>query len=331
MKKHYYICYEEIDNNGFAEKLCGAIRNLDIPFEPWIDIDYSSDTEDFYDFIEKAVKNSDGLIFILTPESAKSRNCKKEWQYALVNLKPIIPIRVDTYSELPLRLASREPVDFTIGFEIGLKKLIKKMIWLHTKEGVSETLELAISDARQALRSPDANKILLEEKIKNIKVAIENLKLKSAEIDEQAKKVFSKHVFISYSLKDSVMMKEIKRILMNRGVKIWNDEKVEQGTEDWAKEIQLAIEQSACVVCLLSPDAKDSKWVNRELSYAEIQDIRVFPILIRGDETDAVPIRLVSYQRTNINSNQDIEMQLDKTLSDIAFHLAKIKDVEFAY
>jgi hypothetical protein len=56
---------------------------------------------------------------------------------------------------------------------------------------------------------------------------------------------------------------------------------------------------------LLSPASKDSTWVTREIGYAESYGIRIFPILIRGDQRTFVPLRLTSTQR--IDARQDYQ------------------------
>jgi len=52
------------------------------------------------------------------------------------------------------------------------------------------------------------------------------------------------------------------------GLKVWTDEGISPGTAIWHTSIENAIQNSGCVVVILSPDSKMSEWVIRELIYA---------------------------------------------------------------
>ena len=52
------------------------------------------------------------------------------------------------------------------------------------------------------------------------------------------------------------------------------------------------VKGAGCVIAILSPDAKDSEWVNEELGYAKIRKLRIFTVLARGDESNALPLGL---------------------------------------
>jgi hypothetical protein len=54
---------------------------------------------------------------------------------------------------------------------------------------------------------------------------------------------------------------------------------------------------------ILSPDAEQSTWVGRELAMAETLDKRIFPVLARGSERDAIPFRLMSHQWVDARHN----------------------------
>lgn len=330
MSSHYFICYETSDGIDFADHLYNALCKYDDLPKPWLDTRYSSETEDWHEFIGQTIKTSEGLIFVATPNSTESKVCRVQWQHALVNLKPIIPIRFNAYSDLPFRLQPRTPIEFGASFDTGIENLIKRLRWLRTEEGLRETIELAIVDLKFALRSPSADKIALNDRIAQLQSQADSLHAK-AKLISQATSVQNKHVFISYSHKDADMMQELKRILTKHDLKTWNDEKIKQGDSDWSKNIESAIEQAGCVIALLSPDAKISKWVGLELSYAEIHNIRVFPILLRGNDANAVPIRLISTQRTSLNINDDVETQLNGLIFDLQNYIQSIPKVEFSY
>src|SRR5579871_2459985 len=105
-----------------------------------------------------------------------------------------------------------------------------------------------------------------------------------------------KHIFISYSRADTPVMQRIAQALRDSAIKVWTDEKLTPGTADWQSSIQKAIEAAGAVVVLLSPDAKESEWVGRELTYAQMRKLMVMPVLVRGDAVNAVPFQIVNSQ-----------------------------------
>ncbi len=101
-----------------------------------------------------------------------------------------------------------------------------------------------------------------------------------------------KHIFLSYSHEDIDFMRRLRADLRAEGLDVWTDkQRLEPGTQMWS-EIEKAIESAGCMVVILSPDAKQSVSVKRELIYAETFGVRIFPVLARGNKRNAVPITL---------------------------------------
>lgn len=92
-------------------------------------------------------------------------------------------------------------------------------------------------------------------------------------------------------------MRQIRDSLEQDDIKVWTDEHLDLDTAQWQKEIEYAILHSSCLVVLLSPSAKDSDWVGREISYAQEHNRQIIPVLISGDAKTAVPLALISHQR----------------------------------
>lgn len=104
------------------------------------------------------------------------------------------------------------------------------------------------------------------------------------------------NVFISYNHHDRAHMRLIRDGLAAAGLSAWTDENLEPGTPSWRNEVQTIIESAGCVVVILSPEAKDSTWVGEELDYARVHKRRIFTVLIRGDESNAIPFGLTGIQ-----------------------------------
>lgn len=113
------------------------------------------------------------------------------------------------------------------------------------------------------------------------------------------------HIFLSYSRKDTDFMIRLRGHLRANAFEVWTDDRLEPGTPDWVRAIEQAIRESRCMVVILSPDAKESLWVGREISMAEERGLRIFPIFWRGEDDTAVPFRLINHQRVDARQNAD--------------------------
>lgn len=121
---------------------------------------------------------------------------------------------------------------------------------------------------------------------------------------------FTGYVFISYSRKDSEVMRRIVRHLRAQGIRAWvDDESLVPGTPVWEYEIERAIIGAFAVVVVLSPDAKSSEWVLREITLADEYEKRVFPVIVVGRNVDSIPFRLVTRQFADIRQNEPQGLQ----------------------
>lgn len=137
-------------------------------------------------------------------------------------------------------------------------------------------------------------------------------------------------VFISYSRRDRAVMRIVRDALMAAGLTVWSDESVEPGSQSWKNDVQAAIENAGSVVAVLSPDAKGSEWVSEELNYARIHKLRVFTVLVRGDESNAIPFGLTGVQWIDMRADYDDGMKellqqsaLEQLVSVVREHLGK--------
>lgn len=141
-------------------------------------------------------------------------------------------------------------------------------------------------------------------------------KAKLANINVHTMQISSYHLFISYSRQDADMMKQIRSYFVNiHDFRIWTDEDLEPGTDSWQSAIEKVIETSYCILVLMSPDAKKSEWVQRELNYAKSQERVLYPVLIKGDEKQSVPLALMGTQYIDLR---------DANLQDNLPELAKV-------
>lgn len=101
-------------------------------------------------------------------------------------------------------------------------------------------------------------------------------------------------IFLSYSRRNEEFMLRLEEDLKQEGFSVWVDQTgLKRGSPGWKAKIQEEIERARCLVVVLSPEAKESRWVEREMSYAEAFGRPIFPVLAKGNKRTAVPIDLM--------------------------------------
>lgn len=107
-------------------------------------------------------------------------------------------------------------------------------------------------------------------------------------------------IFLSYCRADADVMVQVRSRLEGVGLSVWTDEDLEKGTINWQSEVERVIKEALAMVIILSPDAKNSEWLSRELSFSSMVGIPIYPLLARGSMKESVPLQLVTYNIVDI-------------------------------
>jgi HEAT repeat protein/GTPase SAR1 family protein len=101
------------------------------------------------------------------------------------------------------------------------------------------------------------------------------------------------HIFISYARDDgSEQAAYLQAQLEALGYHCWRDTRDLNRTQDFTAEIEREIEDHAThVVACITPDAKQSTWVRREIAYAELCGVPITPLMLADINP---PLRLVN-------------------------------------
>ncbi|MCA8952733.1 MAG: toll/interleukin-1 receptor domain-containing protein [Planctomycetes bacterium] len=110
-------------------------------------------------------------------------------------------------------------------------------------------------------------------------------------------------LFLSYCRADRELMRSVRSELSTEGFYSWTDESLVPGTPDWPTALEDAIRTSSVVVVVMTPGAKASVWVNREIDVALRLGKRVFPLLAVGCADSAVNAQLARVQRVDIRDD----------------------------
>ena len=124
-------------------------------------------------------------------------------------------------------------------------------------------------------------------------------------------------LFISYARKDVEFAQRLNTDLQRHGVTTWIDELGIRGGEDWPNRIATAIEGCEAMLVILSPDSMASRWVRRELAFADAKGKRILPLLHRPCKLPAsFELRFGNVQRADF-SRGNYETNLVKLLASI--------------
>jgi len=130
-----FISYSRRDTE-FARKLTEAFKGQGLDF--WIDWEGIPPTVDWWNEIQKGIEEADIFLFLISPDSAKSKVCGKEIDHAVLNGKRLIPLVVRDIKadESPQPLASlnwifsRENDDFQAALQRLLTAIHTDYEWV---------------------------------------------------------------------------------------------------------------------------------------------------------------------------------------------------------
>lgn len=112
-------------------------------------------------------------------------------------------------------------------------------------------------------------------------------------------------------------MQDIQKYFLNNGLSVWTDKNIKPGSSSWLTSITQAIKNAGCLTVILSPDAANSEWVEKEVHFAKIQGKPIFVVLAVGDEKDSIPFYLSTDQRVDIRNKDDYESGLETLVEAI--------------
>jgi hypothetical protein len=91
------------------------------------------------------------------------------------------------------------------------------------------------------------------------------------------------HIFISYSRKDEDYAQRLTRKLRSEGLEVWIDQNSINYGENWEDRIYEGVINCEAFIVAMTPSSKKSKWVQREIAWADQANKPIFPLLLSGD------------------------------------------------
>lgn len=122
----------------------------------------------------------------------------------------------------------------------------------------------------------------------------------------------TKNVFVSHVHKDDSGLGKLKELLAPKGMAV-RDSSIHTGKFNDAKDpnyikseiLAPAINWAGVFICYVSPQTKDSEWVNWEIEYAAKQDKRIVGIWAYGENECDLPAALKEHGDAMVGWNGD--------------------------
>lgn len=125
------------------------------------------------------------------------------------------------------------------------------------------------------------------------------------------------HIFISYSKQDIEFTRYLKTLLEAEGYAVWVDEARLTPSARWWKAIEQNIVTCSAFVIVMSPNAYESDWVEREILLAEKEKRPIIPVLLAGDAWS----RLANIQHVDMRGGLRAKLT-DHFLNTLQSHVA---------
>ena len=119
MAEYYFVSYAR-DDGEFVLRLSNGLREAGVSI--WMDQLDLKPGDQWDAAVERALQHYSGLIVVLSPRSATSRNVMDEVSYALEENKTVLPVLMEQ-CDIPFRLRRFQRADFTSDFQTGLQML----------------------------------------------------------------------------------------------------------------------------------------------------------------------------------------------------------------
>jgi WD40 repeat protein len=121
-----FVSYSRRDGE-FVSRLAAALN--DRGREAWVDIDGIRDAEVFPAALRAAIEQSDGFLFVISPDSVASAYCEQEVEHARELNKRIVPLLLRPVADgsVPEAIRVRNWIPFTDGegeFEPGVSRVV---------------------------------------------------------------------------------------------------------------------------------------------------------------------------------------------------------------
>ena len=300
---HAFICYDVADQTIRNEVVRLLARQAITTWRHDQDIHEGTN---FTRAIEVGIETADNFLYFLSPASIQSSYCQQELEHALRYHKRIIPLLISPMplANIPESIRNLQYLNFTHGIQLDpLLKILRHDQAYYEQHKVLLARALQWQQAHQQpaflLRGHNLNNALIWLRLNKDRLEHPPTEHHQALItaSEAAKGQLGTEVFISYSRKDSDFARQLNLALQAAGKTTWFDQESISSGVDFEREIFKGIEGANNFVLIISPDAVESPYCEREVNYASTQCKRFIPILWRPTMPATLPqvLRIINW------------------------------------
>lgn len=128
-------------------------------------------------------------------------------------------------------------------------------------------------------------------------------------------------IFISYSTANQAQADHIRQLLENSGIRCWYAPLSLRGAQKFTDEIPDAISKAKAFLLLMSKDAQESRWVERELGEADdYPNLPIFTFFLE-DVTLSKSFRFMLRYSQHYPVKLGFEDQMNRLLQDLQKHI----------
>jgi hypothetical protein len=113
-------------------------------------------------------------------------------------------------------------------------------------------------------------------------------------------------LFISHSREDRGIARTIATMLVEAGFSVRTDDQLDDRAR-LRSEINAEIGPSVGVIVVMSPAAKASVWVERDVRHAQGRGLLIFPVFVAGDARTTAPLWLADYASFDLREPGELD------------------------
>ena len=106
-------------------------------------------------------------------------------------------------------------------------------------------------------------------------------------------------IILVFCEKDADIVARVRDSLFAADFTVWSGD---------ADELKMAVQNGGCCVVILSPDANGDASVEGQLNAIHEANLKIFPVIGRGDEWSAIPKAFIGTQIIDVRANHDARM-----------------------
>ncbi|MEM9216853.1 MAG: TIR domain-containing protein [Cyanobacteria bacterium P01_F01_bin.150] len=274
---------------------------------------------DFEVAIQQGIETADSVVYLMSAHSLQSAYCQREIHHALSLNKRIIPLRLTELApeELPAAVRSLQYIDLANNVveadyhkdESDLIKILHQDSAYYTQHKM--ILAQALKWDRQQ-RNPSI--LLRRHNLRNAEAWLKVAETRSLHPATEIHRQFiqasvdrpedpSLDVFVSYSRKDSDMVRKLNNALQAQGKTTWFDQESIASGADFQAEIYQGIETSDNFLFVISPNSVNSPYCAGEVEHAAKLGKRFITVLHQPVTATSLHPELAKVQWIDFNNH----------------------------